>query len=530
MRLNQRRPLALETLEARDTPATLSYNAALQTLTVTADSDDTITVSQTPARPVGFLTVNDGSASTPFNRSVKNLIIDARPDPTSSVSLAANTRLAGSLTVRGGGTSSSFTLGDGCSLAGLTYFGSAGTDQVSLGASCSVVGAAAVHLGHGGGTAQLRGRLGSLRVTGASGNESVTLAAAADLSIFGAAVFQLGAGTNTVVTADPCQIGGSLTDTGSTGGDTFQVGAAEPLFVAGNVTLNLEPSTGTGTNGVLLNSLTVGGTVSITGGKGTDTLTVGDDVFIARDLIASLGDGRNTGTLAGGAAGTRLMGRLRWIGGAGEDRVSISNLLVGRHLNVTLGDNGAPVNGQGCEVSGIVRVLGSALLTGGAHADILQLDGTVSVEGALTVNGGPSGTDVIQLGGIRVGGATSLVTALGNDLVEVNAALFLGAFTASTGAGNDTVRFDQSNVFGTAVFNAADGNDQVLIETLVQPNSSAFGAAVTFLGGAGNDMLKVSTSTGPVYFGGKVNLDGGTGTDQVDLGTAVLNEPALGTW
>jgi hypothetical protein len=532
MRLNQRR-LALETLEARDTPATIAYNAALQTLTVTADSNDTLTVAQAAGRPAGFLTVNDGT-STVFNatRFVKNLILDARADSTSSVSLAANTRLAGSLTVRGGGSSSAFTLGDGCSLGGgLTYFGSAGTDQASLGASCSVVGAVTLHLGAGGGQAQLRGRLGSLKVTGGSGDESISLAAAASLSIAGAAVFGLGAGTNTVVTADPCQIGGSLTYTGGTGADTFQVGTAEPLFVAGNLTLNLEPPNGFGTNGMLLNSLKVGGTVSIAGGKGTDTLTVGDDVFIAKDLIASLGAGRNTGTLAGGTAGTRVMGRLRWVGGAGEDRVSVSNLLVGRHLLVALGDNTAPVNGQGCEVSGTVQVLGSVGITGGAQADIIQLDGAMFVERALTVNGGASGPDVIQvLGGVRVSGATTLVTAAGNDLVEVNAALFLGTFTASTGAGNDTVRFDQSNVFGTTVINTAAGNDLIAIETLAQPNVSTFGSAVAFLGGTGDDVLRVSTGTGPAQFGGRVKLDGGVGNDQMDLGTTVVTTPPVGTW
>jgi hypothetical protein len=140
--------------------------------------------------------------------------------------------------------------------------------------------------------------------------------------------------------------------------------------------------------------------------------------------------------------------------GAGSDSVSIqpgaAGGAIGGDVLVGLG------TGDGQQAS--VSTTAAIGLTIGGTLRVTTADSTVG-----------SGTDDIHVSGVRVGRDTVLTMGAGADLVTIDNSSFAGPFTLTTGAGNDDVRIERAGTTGTTRFRGSVlvgtglGNDTVAV-------------------------------------------------------------------
>jgi hypothetical protein len=489
--LPSRRPrtsrLALEPLEDRATPATAVYSALTQTLTITAGEGDRLVVAPVPNKPTGYLQVTDTQhTATVFNsdtthQAVRGLVVKFGNVQSGGLTLNADARLGGGLTVYGAKSSTSVdVLG---SVGGNFVYSAAptaGFDDVDVEATTQVGGNMTVRLGDGQNEVCLNGGLvrGNLLVTGGAGPDLVHVTAAGDLTIGGSAAIQLGDGTNTVVgegLAHQIHVGGSFAYAGGKGNDTFDLdGAGTALTAGANVRVSLGTPTGFDVNTAAFEALTAGGNVSFAGGLGQDSVTVSGALSVGGGVAVSLGDGTNRfdSNLLG--EGTNSIGRgFSYVGGPGTDTVLLDVASVGRNVAVALGDGA-----------------NQTLTVGGKGPT------GVAVYGNLKVTGG-SGVDSVGLGRLYVG----------------------GSLTVATGAGADAVQMDDTDVAGATLLDLGAGNDLFALETQAGlAGVSSFGGSLKVLAGAGDDAVNLSddgSTATCAQFGSRVSLSGGTGLDTV---------------
>jgi hypothetical protein len=523
---------ALERLEGRCTPAVVSYNATLQQLNITANSDDGITISQPANRPTGFLQVTDRTG-TIFSGGafVRHIRADLRAAQFSSLTLAARTRLAGNLTAIGGSIAGSATIGAEAVIGGnFAYYGTGtAADTVEMGTFCAVGGGVNLYLGEGRNFARLRGLgLGSVLVQGGAGEDNVNAAGAV---VHGSAVFQLGNGLNGFgVSGGSLTVAGNLTYSGGNGADTFAVVDGNPLFVGGYINLVMGPATGAdGANSAIILDTRVVGSLYYTGGNGGDFLSLEDDTLVGKDLIASPREGRNEAKLNGVSAGVRVLGSLSYTGGNGEDEITVDDAHIGLNMTVALKDNNFRVDGQELDFDGSLNVVGGSLtVTGGRHDDVIDVE-NVLIGMSVTINSGVGGNDRVNLQSSVVSGNAAITTGAGADQVSLSG-FVMGWLTVSTAAGNDLVDADGIEVHLAAVLDVGAGADTIRIEEGSVAGDSSFGGPVTFIGGTGIDTLRLSGGTGRVRFGGKVTYSGGIESDTFSAADTVFEVASAGSW
>lgn len=527
---------ALEALESRWTPATASYNAVTQQLSIVADSDDTITISQASGKPTGFLQVSDGS-STIFSGSkfVRHIRADLRNDQFSNLTISNQTKIAGNVTVLGGSLVSSTTVGtlsgNGVWIGGsFTFIGTGiANDDITINQLSIVAGGVNIYGGEGQNYSSLKGyHYGSLFVSGGGGGDTVSIAS---LSVGGNVSFNLGGGSNSFGSSSLFHVGGNLSYTGGDGGDSFTVPTGSDVDIGGNLVVTLGPAVGTdSTNSVNLRNLTVAGSVAVTGGNGGESVWIEDDVFIGKNLSLALRHGDNDATVDFDSEAIYIKGSAFYSGGNGRDRFDFNDLHLNGNLSVLLGDNYGP-SGQKLETGGgiLTMILGSVSVTGGRHADLVELEDTL-IGKSVFVNTGVAGSDVVRLEGSIVTGSFTALTGAGTDTVDMSG-LVQGSLFISTGAGADTVDLNNIDVQGPATISSGADNDTIRVEELGDTTLATFGNGVTFLGGTGVDTLRIGAGVNSfARFGGKVIYNGGLEADIFPAPDAAFEAGFTGVW
>jgi hypothetical protein len=495
----RRTRLSVEALEDRATPATAVYSALTQTLTVTAAQANRIVVAPQPNEAPGYILVTETQgAATVFdsdaaNRPVRNLVVRFGAVNSGGLTLNADLRLGGNLSVFGARSSQELDL-LGTVGANVTYTAATGAafDDLDIEGTAQIGGNLTVFGGAGENTVRLKGGTvrGNLAVNGGAGLDRVELTATSDLNVGGSAAFNLGDGPNTVVGINLhlVRVGTNLTYTGGGGNDTFDLdGSGGTLQVGQDARFTFGNPLAFDANLATFEALNAGRNVSFFGGAGGDSITFSGAMLVGGSVIAALGEGTNSfDSNLLGAGVNSIGGGFTYTGGASGDGVSLDGTSIGRNVTVTLGESGGA----------------SQALNVGTKAP-----SGVTVFGSLKVTGG-SRTDNVVLHRLYVG----------------------NALTVSTGAGVDTVGMDDVGVAGISLIDLGVGNDSLFLEMASADSAgnlgspSTFGGVFTLKAGDGNDTVSLSndaSATTFAHFGDRVVLVGGAGADT--LGTAAEN-------
>ncbi|HYF33696.1 MAG TPA: hypothetical protein VD994_00290 [Prosthecobacter sp.] len=133
----------------------------------------------------------------------------------------------------------------------------------------------------------------------------------------------------------------------------------------------------------------------------------------------------------------------------------------------------------------------------------------------------PSAGTMLRIGGAdsaapqTVAGVTGGLLAnlgTGDDVVFLNNCSFSKGVTVNLGAGEDTYSMTNTTIGGALMVNMGDGDDVVLFGGI----TSAIGGAATLKLGTGVDFI--FSSADRLNFSAGLTIDGGTGSDTVDLG------------
>jgi hypothetical protein len=308
----------------------------------------------------------------------------------------------------------------------------------------------ATYTGDGTTTTTLAGLLGSINVTSAASNDTVSLGGA---NVVGNVTLKLGDGLN-VVTHGSSEISGNVSITGGANSTTV---SADFTRIYGGLTVAAPLSSSLS---VTLNNSTVNGKLSFLGGGGNDGLSATLST-ITGGITATLGIGTNFVQLdtVGSLAGVTINGS------SGNDAVSASNLAIRGLFTAALGEGTNSFTARG-------SVGGFRITTG-------------------------SGADAVELRELFVRGATTVVTGAGNDEIRISDAMFGGAFTCKAGDGDNSFNVEQvlasNNSFGTVFLGAlsyvgGSGADTVILG--LDANDQAITMATAkFSGGAGTNTL-----------------------------------------
>ena len=416
----------LEPLEGRDAPANLTttYSAVTRTLTVTGDAANNAVTVEADANDVTHFILSSGTdtfngAPGPFAgpSGVRNLVFKMLAgDDSVTLSPAVPIRLAGSLTIDGGGGANTVDAAELTVAGGLTIrngTNSAGQDTTRL-INLNVGGGLTVANGDGDTLTQVRRDAagasavrGAVRVTNGTGADNTTL-------------FDLFVGRGVTVQNGHAAASGD-------GGNTFLVNefnTAVRSQVLGSVAVSFLD--GFGSDG--LSDVVINGNATFAHGSGTYATTI-DGSAVAAPVVV-----RGSVTVTGSGPVTRVFVGIQ---------LQQTGLVVGRNFTVAAG-------------AGLDRVFLNRLTVGGA-ATLLLGDGSSQVTiddawfaGTFTLTTG-SGTDEVSLdAGAGSGAVTTFERAVrlslgaGNDALTVagetdanQAVVYLSSFVVRHGAGVD---------------------------------------------------------------------------------------------
>ena len=360
--------LAVEALEDRATPATAVYSALTQTLSITAAEGNRVVVAPLPNEPAGYIQVTETQgAATVFNsdvanRAVRNLVVRFGAVNSGGLTLNADLRLGGNLSVFGARTTQELDL-LGTFGGNVTYTAAPGAafDDLDIEATAQVGGNMTVAGGGGENTVRLKGGTvrGNLTISGGAAIDRVELTATSDLNVGGSAAFNLGNGTNTVVgvALHLVRVGTNFTFTGGAGNDTFDLdGSGSTLQVGQDAKFTFGKPTAFDANVATFEALNAGRNVTFIGGAGSDSITFSGGLVAGGNVTANLGEGTNSfdSNLLGSGVNS-IGGGFTYTGGAGGDGVSLDGTSIGRNMTVTLGESGGASQ---CSMSARKRQMG----------------------------------------------------------------------------------------------------------------------------------------------------------------------------
>lgn len=365
-----------------------------------------------------------------------------------------------------------------------------------------------------------------------------------------------GAGADTVrvnATAGPLVVVGGLGDDVTVGNGTLD-NIRGAVNVLGGVRLAVDDSADPDASAYTLTGTTLdrtgAATITFSGlaalelatGTGNDTVAV-DDTPAAVPVTIRTGAGADAVTLS------RTQDTVSVSGGAGDDTVTVGNSTLdsilgdlaldagtGASDRLVIDDSGAAV-GHDYEVTAttVDRTTGTdrhidygtagfdaLLLLSGTGADLIEVFGTASGT-PVEINGG-TGADRVVVGNPTLDNILSPVSVAGGagDRLEIidsgddtnndytlTATALTRAATLTPVGGAVTVNF--SGV-GTLLLTTGDGSDSVGVS-----DTPAGGGPVTVQTGAGNDAITLTR------IGGPVSLDGGAGNDTITAGVGTLD-------
>jgi hypothetical protein len=337
------------------------------------------------------------------------------------------------------------------------------------------------------------------------------------------------------------------------GNDVIEVGDSS---LTTNIPQNLLMICGSGNDTIDIANTSIGGSVAIFGGGGSNTVAVGSAasttaVSVGGNLLIDGGLGNST--LA--VFDANVTGNLTLIGNGSSDHIQVGydeglgiigdesetgHVNVGGNITITDVGGGfclpfAAFGGletlASCADPSSFGFSGCIALSGGSG--LSSLTGVCSpgffglFSAFLSCGGGGSrGGDHVALADVDVTGNLSIQTDSGNDEILVGAAhtpatdsnplvnLVFGPvevggnLNISSGSGNDTTLLVGVSVTGNTLINGGTGTDDIGVL-----DSSSFTGTFTVLAGRGNDSIVFSTDT----FLGAVMIYGGFGNDTIGL-------------
>jgi hypothetical protein len=498
--------LSLEALEDRRTPAglvtatfmgatlVLTGDAANNVFEITQGTNDRLTLTGFGGTQVRLNAGPPLAALTLPNPTTANVAVflGAGADALT----VTGVDFPGPLGVNGGDGTNILTIQGGVTVhGGLAFTNGVGFDSLLLLGAVTVAGGLTVTNGAGGSavsddaTTDLQ-VTGALTVTNGAGADTVSLSNAARVSV-GRILVTHGTTADASLTdltpAGPLTVATGVRVTGGAGSDVVTIGGTT-VSVGGSIAL-LYGAGGSTTRITGDSGLFVGGTVAVTALGGSDAVTVGGGAptVVGGSVTVSVGDGGGSTNVNG--ARLTVGGSVTVTAGAGTDTVSLVASATGGAIG------GDVILGLGAGDD--QRVFVDALPAGTA----LTVGGALRVTTADVTAG--SGADGITVFGVRVGRDTVLTTGAGTDLVAIDDSSFAGPFTLATGGSDDAVRIERQGTAGTTRFRGAvrvgtgDGNDTVEVgNSNPGVDQAVFAMANMWDGGAGGaDSLTITTTS-----------------------------------
>jgi hypothetical protein len=296
--------------------------------------------------------------------------------------------------------------------------------------------------------------------------------------------------------------------------------------LSGNLFINegAGDTTSNAANGTGIFGGRIGGSLTVVGGSGEETLVPGFQVLSAPPFAVPMGlsvggdivfNGRSnlapfafnvldTGILFGAGAPTVTVGGS--IQTTNVDALGIGqNTTVGKNLTYSV----APGEGNGfLGVAGTVRGGVQATFGNGTAGNTLDLTPTGNVGGSLQAGMGNGPAIVLLEAGSTVGTSVNISSGAGNDSYAI-AGQISGNASFNVGDGNDSVTLDAgATVFGNLTVTAGGGNESITLDGAVSGN-----LRVTL--GNGNDTVTIGNAPGGILF-----WTSGSGNDSVTFGDA----------
>jgi len=412
---------------------------------------------------------------------------------------------SGNDTILGGGGADSIVAGDG-------------NDLLVFTTSTNMAAASAID-----------GGLGINTISLLSGSQTVLDSNFSNIAPGTIQVLSTSNGTNAVVLAAKAQSAGISSLTGGSGNDTFDGRAfSNNLSMLGNGGADSLLG-GSGNDAFYTSSTNLNTVAKISGGGGSDAITITNDSSVVTDASFLHVSGVETFRTSNGSnsltidTNAQTAGIVSVFGGSGSDTINATTYTTG----VTVTGNGGA----------------DSILTGSGN-DMFILSNTDQLASVATLLGG-SGQNTLSF----TSDSQSIVDSLFSHSYQIGAiktgngnnSIYLGANTKDAGilslyggSGNDTmnissVAYLQSNSY----MNAGDGNNYIIANTGNDTVIAGSGND-TITAGGGADSIVAGNGNNLVIFGSGTDLTnastvaGGTGTDTVKvLSLATLSDAAF---
>lgn len=333
---------------------------------------------------------------------------------------------------------------------------------------------------------------GSVVYNGGTGNDLINYAGAS-FRVLGNMTLSLGTGGTGDVDLAPTAsgyVGGILGLNGGAGNDDIDINSPDIRIVAG-----LKAALGAGTNsldtvGALLQ---IAGGFSYAGGAGQDQVTVANDLFLAAKAVTFSGGGSTGSDYLYLRPVDGTVGSVSYTGGAGTDYLVLGETAGAGTNRLTI--NGA-VTGSGGTGTGWAYVVdtyihGNYTFTNASTAP----DGELIVFAESTFNGlvnvtTGAGNSTTIIGDVFVRGSFTLNTGAGVDNVGIDTSAgttlsnWFGLVTINLGAGADSIAIGTNPVVANAGNNffrnvKVDGGADVDTFSVAQPGSNNYNAGST---------------------------------------------------
>ena len=417
-------------------------------------------------------------------------------------------------------------------LGGLQVDLGAGNDSFEA-TGLQVGGATVLNGGEGNDTLVLRNHtnFGAVTINGGAGNDSVQLTG--NYITFRSKLTVTDTeGTNTFDADATNTALGSVQITGSPLADDINFGAA--FLRAGAVSINM--GDGPGKINVSGTVITLGSTFSATFGanaSGTaEVLFGGGTVSVAAGFTVAFGatgpaDTSISRVVFGGDYSARIGGTLKVTGGLGQTALHMGSrdLSVGGAVTFQPAgnDNLFGIEAETAKLSGDIKFLG------GAGQDRFQVDAgyyTASRKSIFSMGAGENSAE-IEAGNIMMTAGVQYTGGAGVDSLVLDGYGRYGAINGTFGSGGGQmvvqgIRVEAASVISNAATLAGEN-----FESRVSGFDTVVKGGVSFVGGAGTNLAKLTAFGGSLSVAGDVIVTGGAGDDFVQVSALELRAKSL---
>lgn len=253
---------------------------------------------------------------------------------------------------------------------------------------------------------------------------------------------------------------------------------------------------GDGNDRVTTEYVTFGKLLTLQGGSGSDTYTLGRGFYTG--IKADFGTGSDTFALRGGEGDITVQGRVDLVSkSTSAEALTIqfgaATLMITGHVSVKTGAGGSLLD-LGTRLEGTLRVLGGFTYTGGDGADAFRLATHLFIGGRLDIKTG-DGPTLLTTGGLGT--------------------LTLGSLNFTGGQGEDRLDFTRGRIqiLGDATFNLAHGDNEMRV--IYGEVDLSIGGKFTYKGGSGSDWVTLNGSR--LHIAGPVHISPGDGKNTFEM-------------